>query len=40
MGGESGIGRDLGRSALDAYTETKTIWLQLGGGSPHHIRAA
>ncbi len=30
MGGESGIGRDLGRSALDAYTETKTVWLQLG----------
>ena len=35
MGGESGIGRDLGRSALEAYTETKTIWLQLGGGSAH-----
>jgi len=35
MGGESGIGRDLGRAALEAYTETKTVWLQLGGGAPH-----
>lgn len=31
MGGESGIGRDLGRAALESYTETKTVWLQLGG---------
>ena len=30
MGGESGIGRDLGRAALEAYTEAKTIWVQLG----------
>lgn len=29
MGGESGIGRDLGRSAIDNYTEQKTVWLQL-----------
>jgi aldehyde dehydrogenase (NAD+) len=29
MGGQSGIGRDLGRSALDNYTEQKTVWLQL-----------
>jgi aldehyde dehydrogenase (NAD+) len=29
MGGESGIGRDLGRAALENYTERKTIWLQL-----------
>jgi aldehyde dehydrogenase (NAD+) len=29
MGGESGIGRDLGRAALDNYTEQKTVWLQL-----------
>lgn len=28
MGGQSGIGRDLGRSALDNYTEQKTVWLQ------------
>jgi len=35
MGGESGIGRDLGRAALEAYTETKTTWLQFGGGSAH-----
>lgn len=39
MGGESGIGRDLGRAALEAYTETKTIWLQLGGGSAHKSAA-
>jgi acyl-CoA reductase-like NAD-dependent aldehyde dehydrogenase len=29
MGGESGIGRDLGRGAIDNYTEQKTVWLQL-----------
>jgi aldehyde dehydrogenase (NAD+) len=29
MGGESGIGRDLGRGALDNYTESKTVWIQL-----------
>jgi aldehyde dehydrogenase (NAD+) len=30
MGGESGIGRDLGGAgALENYTERKTIWLQL-----------
>ncbi|RMH02781.1 MAG: aldehyde dehydrogenase [Planctomycetota bacterium] len=27
--GESGFGRDLGRAALDAYTETKSVWLSL-----------
>jgi aldehyde dehydrogenase (NAD+) len=31
MGGQSGIGRDLGRSALDNYTEQKAIWLQRAG---------
>jgi aldehyde dehydrogenase (NAD+) len=31
MGGESGIGRDLGGAvALENYTERKTVWLQLG----------
>jgi aldehyde dehydrogenase (NAD+) len=30
-GGESGVGRDLGRAALENYTEQKTIWLQLRG---------
>lgn len=30
MGGQSGIGRDLGRAALDNYTEQKVIWLQRG----------
>lgn len=29
MGGQSGIGRDLGRSALENYTEQKTVWLQM-----------
>jgi aldehyde dehydrogenase (NAD+) len=29
MGGQSGIGRDLGRTALDNYTEQKTVWVQL-----------
>jgi aldehyde dehydrogenase (NAD+) len=29
MGGQSGIGRDLGRSALENYTEQKTVWLQV-----------
>ena len=29
-GGDSGVGRDLGRAALDNYTEQKTIWLHLG----------
>jgi aldehyde dehydrogenase (NAD+) len=28
MGGQSGIGRDLGRSALDNYTEQKAVWIQ------------
>jgi aldehyde dehydrogenase (NAD+) len=28
-GGDSGVGRDLGRAALDNYTEQKTVWLQL-----------
>ena len=31
MGGQSGIGRDLGRGALDNYTEQKTVWLQRAG---------
>lgn len=29
LGGDSGVGRDLGRAALDAYTEQKTVWLNL-----------
>jgi aldehyde dehydrogenase (NAD+) len=31
MGGQSGIGRDLGRSALDNYSEQKVVWLQRAG---------
>jgi aldehyde dehydrogenase (NAD+) len=27
--GESGFGRDLGRAALDAYTEPKSVWVNL-----------
>ena len=29
MGGQSGFGRDLGRAALENYTEQKTVWLQM-----------
>jgi aldehyde dehydrogenase (NAD+) len=29
MGGQSGIGRDLGRTAIENYTEQKTVWLQM-----------
>jgi len=29
MGGESGVGRDLGRAALSAYTEEKTVWMKV-----------
>ena len=29
MGGDSGLGRDLGRSAIDNYTEQKAVWLNL-----------
>lgn len=28
-GGDSGVGRDLGRAALDNYTEQKTVWVNL-----------
>ena len=31
MGGQSGIGRDLGRAALDNYTEAKAVWIQRAG---------
>ena len=26
---QSGIGRDMGRVALDAYLETKAVWIAL-----------
>jgi hypothetical protein len=29
MGGQSGIGRDLGRAALESYTEQKMVRLQV-----------
>ncbi|HEY9396046.1 MAG TPA: aldehyde dehydrogenase family protein, partial [Burkholderiales bacterium] len=29
LGGNSGVGRDLGRAAIDNYTDQKTIWLNL-----------
>jgi aldehyde dehydrogenase (NAD+) len=29
MGGRSGVGRDLGRAAIENYTEQKTVWLQM-----------
>ncbi|MCK9908502.1 aldehyde dehydrogenase family protein [Microbacteriaceae bacterium K1510] len=28
MGGQSGIGRDLGRNAIENYTEQKTVWIK------------
>jgi aldehyde dehydrogenase (NAD+) len=28
MGGQSGFGRDLGRSAIENYTEQKTVWIR------------
>src|SRR5262249_26055443 len=28
-GGDSGLGRDLGRAALDNYTEAKVVWVNL-----------
>lgn len=31
MGGQSGIGRDLGRSAIENYTEQKTVWIKRTG---------
>jgi aldehyde dehydrogenase (NAD+) len=31
MGGQSGIGRDLGRSAIENYTEQKVVWQQASG---------
>jgi aldehyde dehydrogenase (NAD+) len=30
LGGASGIGRDLGLAALEAYTERRTVWMQFG----------
>jgi len=35
MGGASGIGRDLGRAALEAYTEKKTVWIQFAATAPN-----
>ncbi|MGA1395994.1 MAG: aldehyde dehydrogenase family protein, partial [Burkholderiaceae bacterium] len=29
FGKDSGLGRDLGKAALDNYTDLKTVWLQL-----------
>jgi acyl-CoA reductase-like NAD-dependent aldehyde dehydrogenase len=28
--GDSGVGRESGRASLDAYLETKTVWMSLG----------
>lgn len=30
FGGDSGVGRDLGRTAVDNYTEQKSAWLHIG----------
>ncbi|MHB1712217.1 MAG: aldehyde dehydrogenase family protein [Acidimicrobiales bacterium] len=32
LGGDSGIGRDLGESAIVNYTDQKTVWVKLGTG--------
>jgi acyl-CoA reductase-like NAD-dependent aldehyde dehydrogenase len=31
--GLSGIGRESGIDAIDAYTETKAVWVELSGGT-------
>jgi aldehyde dehydrogenase (NAD+) len=31
--GASGIGRESGLDAVDAYTETKAVWVELTGGT-------
>jgi aldehyde dehydrogenase (NAD+) len=33
LGGDSGIGRDLGEAALDNYTDTKSVWVELRAGA-------
>jgi aldehyde dehydrogenase (NAD+) len=38
MGGQSGIGRDLGRSAIENYTEQKSVWVQLGAQAGTGLR--
>lgn len=37
--GQSGIGRELGRQALDAFSETKTIQLQVGPRTTRWVTA-
>jgi len=41
FGKDSGLGRDLGKDALDNYIDLKTVWLQLSSmaQSQHHIKA-
>jgi (Z)-2-((N-methylformamido)methylene)-5-hydroxybutyrolactone dehydrogenase len=40
--GQSGIGREMGSAALDAYTELKSVWIDTGNrvdfkvGTPGH----
>ena len=31
LGGDSGVGRDLGKEGLDNYTDRKTVWIDLRG---------
>jgi acyl-CoA reductase-like NAD-dependent aldehyde dehydrogenase len=31
--GQSGIGRENGIEAVDAYTRTKAVWVELSGGT-------
>jgi aldehyde dehydrogenase (NAD+) len=39
-GGDSGVGRDLGYSAIENYTELKTVWVNLANGAADATRTA
>jgi acyl-CoA reductase-like NAD-dependent aldehyde dehydrogenase len=32
--GQSGIGREMGASALDSYTEVRSVWIDTGNKIP------
>jgi aldehyde dehydrogenase (NAD+) len=37
--GQSGIGREMGVDALDAYTETKSVWIDTGNAITFKVGA-
>ena len=37
--GQSGIGREMGAGALDAYTETKSVWIDTGNAITFKVGA-